>query len=63
MVIPVPPRSLHDLYHKAKVTNGNLDRNQGIWEEYLNHQRDIVYAYLIGSDQPKVTLFYLKGRR
>ncbi len=54
-VIPVRQEVFHDLYHKqAKVTNGNLDRNQAIWEGVLEPSKeDIVYAYLIGSDQPE----------
>lgn len=45
-----------DLYHQqAKVNNGNLDRNQSIWNEVIKPQNEeTVYAYLIGKEaQPE----------
>jgi len=54
-VIPVRQEVFTTYTHKqAKVTNGNLDRNQAIWEGVLEPPKeDIVYAYLIGSNQPE----------
>lgn len=50
-VMPVRQEVFHDLYHEqAKATNGNLDRNQCIWEGVVKQStEDLVYAYLIGS--------------
>lgn len=45
-----------DLYHQqAKVNNGNLDRNQAIWDGAIKPQtEEPVYAYLIGQEtQPE----------
>lgn len=45
-----------DLYHQqAKVNNGNLDRNQAIWDGAIKPQtEEPVYAYLIGKEtQPE----------
>jgi predicted acetyltransferase len=45
-----------DLYHQqAKVNNGNLDRNQSIWNGAIKTQsEEPVYAYLIGKEtQPE----------
>ena len=46
----------HDLYQQqAKFNNGNLDRNQAIWEQLVEtNNKEKLYAYLIGSaDQPQ----------
>lgn len=45
-----------DLYHQqAKINNGNLDRNQAIWDGAIKPQtEEPVYAYLIGKEtQPE----------
>lgn len=43
---------IFELYHQqAKVTNGNLDRNQAIWQRIESQPNDeAVYAYSIGSE-------------
>lgn len=46
---------LQELYRqRAKATNGNLDRNRAIWARVLQSSEDVVYAYLVGSeDKPE----------
>lgn len=56
---PVSPINLevfHDLYQKqARLTNGNLDRHQFIWQGLIRPvEKEMIYAYLIGAaDQPQ----------
>jgi predicted acetyltransferase len=56
---PVSPINLevfHDLYQQqARLTNGNLDRHQFIWQGLIRPvEKEMIYAYLIGAaDQPQ----------
>lgn len=55
----------HDLYEKqAKLNNGNLDRNQAIWEQViLPAEKETLYAYIIGSaDQPQGYIIFSQHR-
>jgi predicted acetyltransferase len=55
----------HDAYHataraRAKVTNGNLERNAGLWERIVTYPYGdkSIYRYLIGEpDRPEGYLF------
>ncbi len=59
--LPIWPLNLADhkpfdkLYRqRAEKTNGNLDRNQAIWQRLLQPLEQVVYAYGIGpEDQPE----------
>lgn len=54
-ICPVDPavqEPFRNLYNqRAQVTNGNLDRNQAIWQRVLQPPEEIVYAYLIGPEE------------
>jgi predicted acetyltransferase len=55
-LLPVKHEVLHALYQQqASLTNGNLDRNQAIWQGVTqSDDKETVYAYLLGSaDQPE----------
>jgi len=55
-VTSISYEAFKDLYfQQAKANNGNLDRNQSIWNEVIKPQNEeIVYAYLIGQEaQPE----------
>lgn len=55
-VVSISHEAFQDLYHQqAKVNNGNLDRNQAIWDEAIKPQNEeTFYAYLIGKEtQPE----------
>jgi predicted acetyltransferase len=64
-VIPVHQEVFHDLYHQqAKVANGNLDRNQSLWEGIVAPSKeDMVYAYIIGSDQPEGYIIFTQKQK
>ncbi|MDF5720353.1 MAG: GNAT family N-acetyltransferase [Rhizonema sp. PD37] len=54
----------HHLYQEqAKLNNGNLDRNQAIWEQLVQpNEKEKLYAYLIGSDQPQGYILFSQNR-
>ena len=54
----------HHLYQEqAKLNNGNLDRNQAIWEQLVQpNKKEKLYAYLIGSDQPQGYILFSQNR-
>jgi len=55
----------HELYQQqAKLNNGNLDRNQAIWDLLiLPKEKEKLYAYLIGSaDQPQGYIVFSQHR-
>ena len=55
-VDPAQHQVFHHLYHqRAQITNGNLARNQAIWQSIVQPQPPAaVYAYLVGSEaQPE----------
>ena len=35
--------------HRARITNGNLERSAGLWQRILSFPDQIVYGYLIGD--------------
>jgi predicted acetyltransferase len=65
--IPVDctPHLLHDLYQKqARLNNGNLDRNQFIWQSMTpTDEQETIYAYLIGTaDKPQGYIIFKQER-
>lgn len=55
-VNPVRHEAFHDLYRQwAMQNNGNLERNQAIWERIVQaEEQEAVYAYRVGSEtQPE----------
>jgi predicted acetyltransferase len=51
-VEPTHHKVFHDLYRQRAVINsGNLDRNQSIWERVVQPQEEVVYAYLVGTEE------------
>lgn len=52
---PTQQAVFHHLYRqRAKGTNGNLDRNQAIWEQIVQPQEEVIYAYIVGDqEQPE----------
>ncbi|MBR8840103.1 MAG: GNAT family N-acetyltransferase [Stigonema ocellatum SAG 48.90 = DSM 106950] len=64
-VVPINHELFHDLHQQqAKLNNGNLDRNQAIWEQViLPNDQEKLYAYLIGSpDQPQGYIIFSQNR-
>lgn len=54
--VPLQPEIFHKLHHEWAIqNNGNIERNQGMWQLLMEAQNEqIVYAYLIGSQtQPE----------
>jgi len=51
-VEPTHHKVFHDLYRQqAVITSGNLDRNQSIWERVVQPQEEVVYVYLVGTEE------------
>jgi len=58
-------RMMQDIYQKqARLNNGNLDRNQFIWQTMTRADgEEIIYAYLIGTaDQPQGYIIFKQER-
>ncbi|MBD2778083.1 GNAT family N-acetyltransferase [Iningainema tapete] len=67
--LPITPVStdykFNELYdNQAKLTNGYLDRHQGLWKQLIRpEENEAVYAYLIGSlDQPQGYIIFSQHR-
>jgi len=59
----------HEVFHdlardRAKRTNGNLERNEGLWERIVTLSDKTTYAYLIGrQDRPEgFVVFYQNSK-
>lgn len=64
-LVPINQEVFHYSYQQqAKLNNGNLDRNQVIWENVLpQNKKETLYAYLIGSaDQPQGYIIFSQHR-
>jgi predicted acetyltransferase len=64
-VNPIKIEVFYDLYQKqARLNNGNLDRNQFIWQRVSEpFEKEILYAYLIGeADQPQGYVIFSQHR-
>lgn len=65
-VNPINIEVFYDLYQKqARLNNGNLDRNQFIWQRVSEpFEKEILYAYLIGeADQPQGYIIFSQHRK
>lgn len=68
-ILPVNPlrhELFHDTYRQWAIKiNGNLDRNQAIWEGIIQpREEEIIYAYLVGSEsQPEGYIIFKQNAK
>ena len=63
--IEISDRRIADIYsQQARLHNGNLDRNEAIWQKVLESpEKGTLYAYLIGSsDQPEGYIIFTQEK-